>query len=127
MSLKRTTIPNVCTSVTLDLRDIGQTSDGEAEELAVQSTGDRLANRRLANTRGTNQANDFTLDGATKLPDGEELQDAVLDVLQAVVILVQDRLRVGNRVVLRRMTAPRNLSEHSVSGRKSSHVHARPT
>lgn len=120
-------IPDICTSVTLDFRNVGQTSDGEAEELPVQSTGDRLADRRLPNTRGPNQANDFALDGAAKLPDSEELQDAVLDVLQTVVILVQNGLCVRDRVVLRRMTTPRNLRKGSASAGKSQHVYARRT
>lgn len=120
-------IPDVCASVTLDFRNVGQTSNGEAEELAVQSTGDRLADRRLTNTRGPNQANDFALDGATKLPDSEELQDAILDVLEAVVILVQNGQRVRDRVVLRRMTTPRNLRKGRASVGKSSHDYARRT
>lgn len=120
-------IPDVCASVTLDLRNVGQTSDGEAEELAVQSTCDRLADRRLSNTRGPNQANDFALDGAAKLTDSEELQDAILDVLEAVVVLVQNGLCVRDRVVLRRMTTPRNLRKGSASAGKSLHVYARRT
>ena len=86
--------------MTLDLSDVRQTAHREPEELPVQSPSNRLANRRLANTRGADQADNLTLDGPPELADGEELQNAVLNVLQPVVVLIQHLLRMHNRVIL---------------------------
>ena len=88
-------VPDVSATMAFDLRDVCETSNGEAEELPVQSTGDRLADGRLANTWGTNKTDDLAFDGTTKLSNGEELKDAVLDVLQPVVVLVELLAGVG--------------------------------
>ena len=82
------------------LRYVCQATDGEAEELPVQSTSDRLANGRLANTRRTDKADDLAFDCTAELANSEELQNTILDVLETVVVLIKDRLSVGDRVVL---------------------------
>ena len=104
-----TYVPNVGAPVTLDLRNIRQTSHREPEELPVKCASDRLADGGFANTRGTCKTDDFAFDGTPKLADSEELQDTVLNVLQAVVVLIKNLLRVRNRVVLWRMLSPWNL------------------
>ena len=80
--------------------------------MPVERTSDRLANGSLADTGGSRKTDDLAFDSTPKLADSEEFQYAVLDVLEAVVVLIKDLLRVGDRVVLWRMLAPRNL--HSV-------------
>lgn len=95
--------------MTLDLSDISQTANGEPEEFPFQGSGDRLSDRRLSNTRGTDKTDDLAFHSSTELPDGQELQDPVLDILQSVVVLIQDLLGVNDRVVLLGMLTPGNL------------------
>ena len=102
-------VPDVSATVALDLRDVCETSNGEAEELPVQRTSDRLADGSLANTRRTHKTYDLALNRATQLADRKELQNAVFDILQAIVVLVKHLLGVRNGVVLRRVLTPRNL------------------
>jgi hypothetical protein len=78
----------------LNLSHIRQPSHREPEELAVERPRDRFANRGLAHTWRTHQADDLALDGAAQFADGEKLEDAILDVFEAVVVLVEDLLRV---------------------------------
>ena len=95
--------------MTLDLRHVRQAADREAEELPVESTSDRLANRCLSDTRGTDETDDLALNRTSELADGEEFQDAVLDVLESVVVLVEDALGVGNGVVFFGVDTPGDL------------------
>ena len=95
--------------MTLDLRHVRQATNREAEELPVESPSDRLANRRLSDTWGTDETDDLALNRTAELADSKELQDSVLDVLQPVVVLVEDTLGVGDRVVLTGVLAPRDL------------------
>ena len=74
-------VPDVCAPVSLDLCDVRQAADREAEELSVESACDGLADGCLAYTGGTDQADDLALDCAPKLSDREELEYAVLNIL----------------------------------------------
>lgn len=73
-------LPNVCSSMSLDFSHISQTSNRESEELAVESAGDRLSDRRLSYTGRSNKANDLALDRSTQFSDGQEFEDTILDV-----------------------------------------------
>lgn len=95
--------------MTLDLSDVGQTSNGEPEEFALQSSSDRLPDRGLSNTRRTNETDDLPFHGSAKLSDSQELQNSVLYILQSVMVLVQDLMGVGDRVVFFGMLSPRDL------------------
>ena len=102
-------VPDVSATMAFDLRDVCETSNGEAEELPVQRASDRLADGSLANTRRADKTYDLALNRATQLADRKELQNAVFDILQAIVVLVKHLLGVRNGVVLRRVLTPRNL------------------
>ena len=102
-------VPDVGPPVTLDLGDVGQTTDRKPEELPLQGSGDRLSNRRLSNTRRTNETYDLAFHGSAKLSDSQELQNSVLNVLQSVVVLIQDALGIDDRVVFLGMLTPRDL------------------
>ena len=95
--------------MTLDLGDIGQTTNRESEELSLQGSSDRFPDRCLSNTRGANETDDLAFHSSAKLSDGQELQNPVLDILQSVVVLVQDVLSISDRVVFFGMLAPRDL------------------
>ena len=94
--------------VPLYFRDVAQTADGEAEKLAVQRARDTLADARLANARRAHHGDDLALRGAAQLADGDELQDALLDVVQAVVVRVQHLARLGDVQALLGGVTPRN-------------------
>ena len=95
--------------MTLDLRHVRQATDGEAEELPVESPSDRLANRSLSDTRGTNETDDLAFDCTSELADSEEFQDAVFDVLEAIVIFVKSFSGMCNRVIFPRVLTPGDL------------------
>ena len=91
-------IPDIGPPVTLDLGDIGQAANREPEELPLQGSGDRLSDRRLSNTRGTDETDNLALHSSAKFSNGQELQNPVLDILQSVVVFIQDVLGIGDRV-----------------------------
>ena len=85
--------------VPADLGLVAHTAQGDAHELAAQRPGDALAQRRLADTGGTGQHHDGP--GAAAADDGQPalgaagahrqvFDDAVLDVVQPVVVGVED-------------------------------------
>lgn len=59
--------------MTLDLCNIRQATNREAEELPVERMGNRLPDRRLADTRRADETDDLALDRSTKLANGQEL------------------------------------------------------
>jgi hypothetical protein len=63
--------------------------------LRLVALGDRLAERGLADAGRADQAQDRRLQLVHALLHGEVLEDAFLDLLQAVVILVEDLLGGG--------------------------------
>lgn len=67
--------------------------------------------RKSANTRGANEANDFALHRSSKLSDRNKLENAVLDVLEPVVVLFENLHGVTDRVILGRPLAPGDLGE----------------
>jgi ATP-dependent Lon protease len=84
-------------AVAADLGLIANAAEGDAHELAVHRSRDRLAEARLADTWRSDERDDCAraaagrLDAAlvAKLMDGEELDDPVLHVAQAVVVVVE--------------------------------------
>ena len=70
----------------LDLRLVAHAAQAEAVELRAQGVGDRAPDGGLANARRPDEqedrAADFTLVGT----DGQELDDALFDVLQPVMV-----------------------------------------
>ena len=101
--------PDISPPMALDLRDVRQPAHREPEELPVQRARDGLADRGLAHAGRAGEADDLALHRPAELAHGKELEDAVLDVLQPVVVLVEDTLGVGDRVVLTGVLAPRDL------------------
>ena len=58
-------------------------------ELAAQRPGDRLAERRLADARRSDEAQDRRLRLRVQLQHGQVLEDALLDLLQVEMVLVE--------------------------------------
>ena len=86
--------PDVGAAVPLDLRLVAHAAQGETVEGAPEGGGDGVADAGLANPRGADQAEDRAGDVPLHLADGDELEDAVLDVLQPVVVAVEDLARL---------------------------------
>ena len=101
--------PDVRAAVAADLRLVADPAEGHADELAAHRPSDRLAERGLADARRPDEGDDrasatpggdplgVLVDAAlvTQLAHGEELDDARLDIGEAVVVLVEDALRRG--------------------------------
>ncbi len=72
-----------------DLGLVANTAERQAHELAVHRARDRLGQRGLADSGRPGEGQDGRLRLLDQGADGEELEDAVLDLLQAVMVLVE--------------------------------------
>mmetsp|Transcript_11480 Transcript_11480/g.34080 ORF Transcript_11480/g.34080 Transcript_11480/m.34080 type:complete len:824 (+) Transcript_11480:877-3348(+) len=102
---------HVGAAVALNLRHIVQAAHGEAVKLAVEGLGDGLADGGLAHARRPHKAQDLALRGPAQRPDSDELLDALLDVLHAVMLLVEHLLGAREVKVLLLVDAPGQNSE----------------
>jgi hypothetical protein len=93
-------------TVPLDLGLVAHAAEAEAVELASQCVGDRAADRGFADPGRAHQQQDRPGDGLLQRADGEELDDAVLDVLEAVVVAVEDAPRLAEIELVLGMDAP---------------------
>ena len=78
-----------------DLGLVTHPAQTHANELAVHRAGDGAAQRGLAHTRRAHQAENRSAQLLDALLHRQILDDAFLDRLQAVVILIQKLLRLG--------------------------------
>ena len=85
--------PDVGAAVAAQLGLIVQAAQAHALELAAQRPRDRLAQRRLARARRADETQDRRLGLRVELQHAEVLEDALLDVLQVEVVLVEDLAR----------------------------------
>jgi hypothetical protein len=90
--------------VTADLRLVPNAAERHAHELAIQCSGDGLADRRLAGSGRADQRQNRTgplvLGDAAllaQLADRQVLDDPLLDVVEAGVVRIKDLARV-NRI-----------------------------
>ena len=114
--------------MTADLGLVVNAADREAHELAAHRASDRLAERRLADARRTDEAQDRPGELLLELPDREILDDAVLDLVEIVVILVEDGARRLDVDVIGGLDVPRQRHEpieiradHAVFGTRLRH------
>ena len=83
---------DVGAAVAADLRLVAHAAQADAVELAAHGGGDGLAEAGLAHARRAHEAEDRPLDVRLHLADGQVLEDALLDLLEVVVVVVQDLL-----------------------------------
>ncbi len=81
---------NVGAAVALDFGFVAHAADAEAVERPAEGFGDGFANAGFTHTRRADQQHDRAADLAFVRTDGEEFEDAVLDVVQTRVVLVED-------------------------------------
>src|SRR5690606_997373 len=75
--------------VAANLRFIMQAPEGHADKFALQRPGDRFAERGLPHPRRAHQTQNGRLHIPLQLQYGEVLQNAVLDLFQPMVVLIQ--------------------------------------
>jgi hypothetical protein len=80
--------------VAADLRLVAHTAQREPHELAVHRTRDRLGQRGLADAWRARKREDRRLRLLHQRAHRQEFEDAVLDLLETVMILVQNLLRL---------------------------------
>ena len=94
--------------VPFDLRDVAQTSDGEAEEFSIQRARDALPDGGLTDARGSHHGDDLALRRSAQLAHRDKLQDSLLDILQAVVVGIEDIRRLRDIQPFLGRVAPRD-------------------
>src|SRR5439155_1808632 len=75
-----------------DLGLIAHAAERHADEFAARRLGDRLAERGLADARGTDEAQYRTAQLVGAALDGEILDDALLHLLEAEMIAIESVL-----------------------------------
>ena len=95
--------------VAADLRLVVHAAEGDADVLAPEGPCHALSEAGLAHAGRAVQAQDRGLHVPLQLEDGEVLHDAVLHLVQAVVVLVQHLLGVLEVQVVFRHLAPREV------------------
>ena len=77
-----------------DLRLVVDAAEAHAHELAAHGLGDALAQRGLAHAWRAHEGEDGAPDGVRERAHREVLEDALLDLVEAVVVLVEDARRL---------------------------------
>lgn len=83
-------------AVAADLGLVVDAAQGYAGQFAVCGAGDAHGYAGLARSRRPHKAEHAALHARRELAHGEELDDALLDLFEAEVVLVQHLLRAGN-------------------------------
>ena len=73
-----------------DLRLVMDSAEAHPDELPAHCPGDALAERGLADAGRADEGEDRAPDLVGQRPDGQVLEDPLLDLLEAVVVLVED-------------------------------------
>ncbi len=94
--------------VTADLRLVAHAAERHAHEFAAGRAGDRLAERGLADARRADQAQDRAGQLVGAGLHRQILDDAFLDLLQAVMVVVEDGLREAEILLDLRLLVPRD-------------------
>ncbi len=77
-----------------DLGLVPHATEGDAVELSPHRARERPTQRRLADTGRAHEAENRTARVAAEFAHTEELEDAVLDLHQMCVVLIENRVRV---------------------------------
>ena len=100
-------------AVTADIRLITHTAEAHARVVAAHGLCNGLGNRGLADTRRADQTQHLPLEVGRKALDGKELHNAFLDLLHAIVVAVEDRLRFREIMTFLALLIPRQV-EHGI-------------
>ncbi len=97
---------DVGAAMAADLGLVADAAERQADELAPQRAGDGAAERGLADARRADEAEDRALALGVELAHRQVLEDALLDLLEVVVVLVEDRAGVFQVEVVLAVQAP---------------------
>ena len=97
---------DIGTAVAADIRFIPYAAEGNAHVLPVQRLRDGLADRGLAGTRGTDEDEDGAGLGLPEVHHRDLLDDTLLHLLHAEMILIEDLLGLAEVDGLRRFLLP---------------------
>ena len=103
--------PNVGAPVPADLRLVMHAAEGDPDILPPESAGDALAEGGLAHSGRAVEAEDRGVEIALKLQHREVLEDALLDLLETEVVLVEDALGGLDIEVILRHLIPRQVED----------------
>jgi hypothetical protein len=84
---------DVRAAMAADLGLVVHAAEAHADELAAGCLGDALAERRLAHAGRADEAQDRAAAFRIELPDREVFEDALLDLVEAEMILVENAAR----------------------------------
>src|SRR5690606_2791612 len=88
---------DVGAAMALDLGLVLHAADAEAVEGAPEGMGDRATDGRLADAGWPHEQHDAACEGALEDPGRDVLEDAFLDVLEAVMAFVERLARARER------------------------------
>ena len=104
-----------------DLGFVMHAAERDAGEFTSQGTGDAASERGLAYAGRSDEAEDWSLHRGLQTAYREIVEDAVLDLLQIVVVLVEDLLGFDNIDIRAGGLAPRQ-GRHPLQVRARHHV-----
>ncbi|MNQ57142.1 hypothetical protein D3C85_712880 [compost metagenome] len=102
---------DVRTAMAADLGFVAHAAQRHADELAVRRLGDGLPQRGLAHARRADQAQDRSLHLVHALLHGKIFEDPFLDLFEAIVVVVQHRFGVADRIVDLALLPPGEVDE----------------
>ena len=94
-----------------DFRFIGNAAKGSLEELPSKGAGDRLRKRGLTTSWRAIEAKDRGFEIASRMFDGEVLNNPLLDLVESEVILIEDLLDVIEIIIVLGLLIPRGIDE----------------
>ena len=102
---------DVRTAMAANFGLVAYAADREAHEFASHRPRDRLAERGLAHARRSDEAQNRSGQLLFQFADRQILDDAVFDLLEIVVILIENFARLADVDVIRRFRTPRQLHQ----------------
>src|SRR4029079_1833078 len=97
---------NVGTAMTADFRFVPDAAQRHAHKFATRRIGNRFAKRSLADAGRTDEAQNGPFQLIRTRLYGEVLEDALLDLVEAIVLLIEDRLRFRDVLLDLALEAP---------------------
>ena len=92
--------------MSFDFGFIAHAADREAVELAVEGARHALPNAGLANAWRADEADDTPLHATCEFADADKLENALLDILEPVVVVFEDLFCFGELVGLLTLQSP---------------------
>ena len=103
--------PIRCTTVTADLGLVTHAAERHAHELAIGGAGDGFGQGGLAHAGRSHQATDRASELLHPLLHGEILENALLDLFQAIMVGIEDVFRLGEIMAHLALGLPRHVQQ----------------